>query len=108
QKWKTKSGERRRPGLVERGFVQVIETYKPGKRSGGRPSDQHWHLYRIGPAVELAAAIATIAKPWTHRPRRLGWGRRAARRGLGAMRRGSSRERYRVAGREWSRRRRPS
>jgi hypothetical protein len=103
--WKRASGERvRRPGLVERGFVTAIQTYKPG-RADGRPSDFDWLLLRIGPAIERAAAWTTLAKQWTPRaPRGTGWTRRVARAMAARLRSRVGRDRFDQAGAAWVRR----
>jgi len=104
QTWKTRGGETRvRPGLVERGFVRVAKTWRPGSRDQGRPSDQHWNLLRLGPAVDRCAAWGTLAKTWTRRaPRGSGWGRRRARVAVRRLRSSAARSRFRCAGVAWS------
>jgi hypothetical protein len=106
QEWTTRKGERRRrPGLVERGWIRVVTTWRPGSRDG-RPSDQHWNILRPGPALERAAAWHALAKGWTRRaPRGSGWGRARARRVRRVMGAGAARSRFATAGRAWASRR---
>jgi hypothetical protein len=108
-KWTRPDGTRGyRPGLIERGFVEAIQCWKPG-RADARPSDHDWLLLRIGPTIERAAAWATLAKAWTARaPRGTGWTRRVARSMAAGLRGRAGRERYSAAGRAWSARPRPS
>jgi hypothetical protein len=107
--WKRADGTRvRRPGLIERGFIEAIQTFKAG-RADGRPSDHDWLLLRIGPTIERAAAWTTLAKSWTPRaPRGTGWSRRVARAMAAGLRSRASRERFTTAGRAWAARTRPS
>ncbi len=106
QRWTTKKGvEKQRPGLVERGFVVAIQTYRPGSREG-RPSDMHWLLLRIGPTILGPAVVAGLAKGWTGRARRgSGWKRSRARRRVSALRWHAHIARTRATGGAWQARR---
>jgi hypothetical protein len=106
--WTSAAGEkRRRPGLVERGFVTAVQLYKPG-RPDGRPSDMHWLLLRIGPTIERAALWAALGKDWTGRaPRHSGWSKGSARAVINGLRSRVCSERYHAAGVAWARRSRP-
>ena len=61
-------GLKRRPGLVERGFVRVTQTWGPGTE--GRPSDKSWLILRVGPELEPMVEMAVYEKPRGARPPR--------------------------------------
>ena len=99
-----------RPGLVERGLLAKLQTFKPGAPSGDRPpSERDWCLLRPAGALERAAAWHALGKRWTARaPKGSGWTRRLARSVVTRLRGGAARARFAAAGREHARARRPS